>query len=236
VRVQVVLDHVEDIAKNIKTFWFKPERTVRYTAGQYIELTLPHDNPDERGIKHWFTLSSSPSEDLLSITTKHAEQNGSSFKETLFGLSPGDTVMMSEPMGDFVLPKDPLRPLVFVAGGIGITPMRSMIKWLHDNEEHRTIHLIYAANNIEDVAFRDLFNDYGTPADIVLTNPPAKWEGQTGRLNAEKILELAPDVDHKLYYLSGPEPMVEALEKDLLDLGIDRQRIVGDFFPNYPAI
>jgi ferredoxin-NADP reductase len=234
--MQVTLDHVEDIAKNIKTFWFKPERPVRYTAGQFIELTLPHDNPDERGIKHWFTLSSSPSEAFLSITTKHAEGRSSSFKETLFGLKPGDKVNMSEPMGDFVLPKDPLRPLVFVAGGIGITPMRSMVKWLHDNQEHRTIHLIYAANSIEDVAFRDLFNAYGTPVDIVLTSPPPKWEGHTGRLDAEMILELAPDVDNKLYYLSGPEPMVESLEKDLLDHNVDKARLVGDFFPNYPSI
>lgn len=234
--MRVTLDHTDNIAKNIKTFWWKPERPVRYTAGQYIELTLLHDNPDERGIKHWFTLSSSPSEKLLSITTKHATENGSTFKETLFNLALGDEVMMSEPMGDFVLPKDKLIPLVFVAGGIGITPIRSMIKWLHDNQEHRTLHLLYAANTIDDVAFRDLFNAYGAPTEIILSDPPGGWKGQTGRLNATKILELAPDVDNKLYYLSGPEQMVEALEKHLIDQGVDKRRIVGDFFPGYAGI
>lgn len=234
--MRVTLDHTEDVAQNIRTFWWKPERPVRYTAGQFIELTIPHDNPDERGIKHWFTLSSSPSEPLLSTTTKHATENGSTLKEALFGLKPGDSVMMSEPMGDFVLPKDLSAPLVFVAGGIGITPMRSMVKWLLDNQEHRTIHLIYAANVLEEVAFRDLFNAYGNPTDIMLSNPPAKWEGLAGRLDGAKILELAPNVDKKLYYLSGPEPMVEALEKDLKNLGVDKRRIIGDFFPNYPSI
>lgn len=234
--MRVTLEHAEDIAKNIKMFWFKPERMLRYTAGQFIELTMPHENPDERGVKRWFTLSSSPSEELLAITTKHSAEKGSSFKDALFGMNPGDTAGMSEAMGDFVLPKDMLRPLVYVAGGIGITPIRSMIKWLHDNQEHRTIHLIYAANNIEDVAFRDLFNDYGAPTDIVLSSPPPKWEGHAGRLDAAAILNLAPDVDDKLYYLSGPEIMVESLEKDLLANGLPKDRIVGDFFLNYSAI
>lgn len=234
--MKVTLDHTEDVAKNIRTFWFKPPKPVRYTAGQFIEMTLPHANPDERGIKHWFTLSSSPSEKLISITTKHAVERVSTFKQVLFGLEPGAEITISEPMGDFVLPKDIARPLVFVAGGIGITPMRSMIKWLVDNQEHRTIQLIYAANALEEVAFRDLLNDYGCPTDIILSDPPKNWQGLSGHLDSAKILELAPDVDNKLYYLSGPEPMVEALEKDLVLSGVDKRRIVGDFFPGYPPV
>lgn len=234
--MKVTLDHTEVAAENIVTFWFKPAKPVRYVAGQFIEMTLPHDNADERGIKHWFTLSSSPSEELISITTKHAADRVSTFKQVLFALNPGDEITISEPMGDFVLPKDISRPLVFVAGGIGITPMRSMVKWLHDNQEHRTIHLLYAANSLEEVAFRELFNDYGCPTEIILTNPPSGWMGLTGHLDAAKILEIAPDVDGKLYYLSGPEPMVEALEKDLIDAGVDKRRIVGDFFPGYPPV
>ena len=57
--MQVTLDHVEDIAQNIKTFWFKPEKSLRHVAGQFIELTIPHDNADKRGQKRWFTLSDS---------------------------------------------------------------------------------------------------------------------------------------------------------------------------------
>lgn len=234
--MRVTFDHSEDIAKNIKTFWFKPQQPVRYTAGQFIELILPHQSPDKRGIKRWFTLSSSPSEKLLSITTKHAAGNGSSFKQTLFDLKPGDSVMMSEPMGDFVLPKDPMRPLVFIAGGIGVTPMRSMIKWLHDSQEQRTVHLLYAAAHIEEVAFRELFEAYGAPTDIILSDPPQKWDGQSGRLNADKILQISPNVDDTLYYLSGPEPMVESLSKELAQQGVDRRRIIGDYFPNYVGI
>src|SRR4051812_27426879 len=103
--MQVTLDHSKDEAANIRTFFFKPESAVQYTAGQYIELTVPHDNPDERGTKHWFTLSSSPTDEFLTITTKFAGDKSSTFKKSLFGLEPGTKLHMSEPMGDFVLPK-----------------------------------------------------------------------------------------------------------------------------------
>ncbi len=234
--MRVTFDHSVDVAENTKTFLFKHDRPIRYTAGQFIELSLPHDNSDKRGIKRWFTLSSSPTEETVAITTKYTPGTGSSFKESLFALKPGDSVMMSEPMGDFVLPIDKSVPLVFIAGGIGITPMRSMIKWLLDSEQHRTIHLIYAANRVEEVAFRDLFHDFGVPTDIFLSDPPKNWQEKIGRLDAEKILEIAPDVDGKLYYISGPEPMVEQLTKALADHGVDKRRVVGDYFPNYKAI
>ena len=232
----VTLDHTEPVADHIISFYFKPARPIRYTAGHFIELTLPIDKPDARGRKHWFTLSTSPSEELAAITTKFptGDAQVSTFKQTLKSLKPGDQVMMSDPMGDFVLPKDKTIPLVLIAGGIGATPFRSIIKYLHDNQEHRTIQLLYAANTLEEVAFRELFTAYGLPVTIILSTPPAGWDGQAGRLTPKKILELAPDVDKKLYFVSGPEPMVEGLVKGLQGAGVEKRRIVGDYFPNYP--
>lgn len=234
--MRVTLDHTEPIAKNITSFYFKPERLIRWTAGQFIELTIPHQHPDKRGQKHWFTLSASPSEKMPAITTKFPEGQESTFKRALQGLQVGDELLMSDPMGDFVLPKDKSIPLVFIAGGIGVTPFRSIIKWLLDNQEQRTIHLLYAANTIEEVAFRDIFTAYGLPVTIILGQPPVDWKGEAGRLTADKILELAPNVDRKLYYISGPEPMVEALTADLKKSGVDGRRLVGDYFPNYEKV
>jgi len=79
---------VERINHDVSTFGLNPKKPLRYTAGQYIEMYLPHDNPDERGQKHWFTLSASPTEELISITTKFAGDKGSTFKKTLFSLKP----------------------------------------------------------------------------------------------------------------------------------------------------
>lgn len=231
---QVRLDHTEDVAKNIRTFWFKPEKPLDYIAGQYIEMFLPHDNADERGQKHWFTLSSSPTESLVSITTKHAVDRVSTFKQILFDLQVGTTITISEPMGDFVLPKDAGLPLVFVAGGIGITPMRSMVKWLTDTNEKRDVRILYAASAPEEVAFRQLFETYGATLDVVLSVPSDDWHGRLGHVSGDLILELAGRDDEQLVYVSGPEPLTEKLETQLLAAGVAKDKLVLDFFPGYP--
>jgi ferredoxin-NADP reductase len=233
--MQVHLDHTEETAQNIRTFWFKPGHPVHYQAGQYIEMLLPHEGADERGQKHWFTLSSSPSEKLLSITTKRAVDLMSTFKQTLFGLQPGAAITLSEPMGDFVLPKDTAIPLLFVVGGIGVTPVRSMVKWLADTDEKRTVQILYGARTLEEVAFRELFENYGAKLDIILSEQANNWSGRTGHISSELILEQAAQYNKPLIYVSGPEPMVETLEAQLLAGGADKSRLVLDFFPGYPA-
>lgn len=230
-----LLDHIEAVTDHIYTLWLKPERKPSYLAGQYVELYLPHKNADDRGEKRWFTLSSSPTEELLSITTKHYGDPVSSFKQALFALKPGAELNISEPMGDFVLPKDVTIPLVFVVGGIGVTPVRSIIKWLFDTNEKRDIRIIYAARRIEEVAFRDLFDSYGTSPEIVLSQADLTWVGRTGTITAELIMELAGKDERQLIYVSGPEPMTETLEKDLKNLGVASERLVLDFFPGYTS-
>lgn len=222
--MKYVFDHSDKLSSSITTFWFKPPKKIGHTAGQFIEMYLPHPNPDERGQKHWFTVSSSPTEPLLSITTKFAGETGSSFKRRLFSLKPGQEVEISEPMGDFVLPKDTSIPLVFVAGGIGSTPFRSIVKWLIDTGEERKIQIILSAKAADDFVFDKIFNQYGVE--------PAHLVGE--RLTGKEILELSGAHDGKLFYVSGPEPMVEALVSELEASGISKDRLIGDYFPGYP--
>jgi ferredoxin-NADP reductase len=231
--MQVTFAHSHDEAANIRTFYFKTERPVSYTAGQFTELTIPHKHPDKRGVKRWFTLSSSPTDELLSITTKFAVDKSSSFKKALFKLQPGTELHMAEPMGDFVLPKLIQTPLVFVAGGIGITPFHSILKWLTDTHETRPIKLLYGVRTEDEIIFQDTFRKVGIEPAIVVSEPSDAWGGERGRLSAELILGLEKPPEDGLIYVSGPEPMVEALEKDLHKAGLDKRRFVGDFFPNY---
>lgn len=234
--MRVILDHTDNVAENIKTFWFKPERPIHHIAGQFIELRIPHDNKDKRGDKRWFTLSSSPSEALLSITTKFTPEGGSSFKRALLSLKSDSEATMTDPMGDFVLPKDDSADLVFVAGGIGVTPMRSMIKSLHDSSQKRPITLIYTVNNEKDLAFTDLFKDAGINFIPVVGKPGPGWSGETGRLDAEQIIKLAGGHEDKYIFLSGPEPLVENVFKDLKQLGVNKKHLVIDYFPGYDSL
>lgn len=227
---------IEDTAENIQTFWFKPEVVMDYIAGQFIEMYLPHKNADIRGQKHWFTLSSSPTEELVSITTKRAQDKVSSFKQRLFSLEPGAKVKISEPMGDFVLPKDSSRPLLFVAGGIGITPMRSMVKWLLDNDEKRQIQMLYGVRTEQELAFLDLFRDYGLQPNIVVSSPAPSGSYREGHITSTEIKSLADSLVDPLVYISGPEPMIENLETELLQNKFPAANLVLDFFPGYKPV
>lgn len=234
--MKVTFDHQVDEAVNISTFYFKTEKPVRYTAGQFVELTLNHENPDERGIKRKFTLSSSPTEPLLSITTKFTEQGGSSFKTALRALTPGTEVSISDPMGDFVLPKLIQTPLIFIAGGIGITPFRSIFSWLADTAEPRPIHFFYAVRNEEEIVFQPILDRAGVQTTIVVSQPTAAWGGVSGQLTAELILGLEKPTDDTLFYIAGPGQMVESLSKDLQSSGIQQSQLVSDSFHKYDAI
>lgn len=231
----VTFERAEQEAPQIKTFYFKPDTPVRYTAGQFIELTLPHDQPDDRGTKRWFTLSSSPADDLLSITTKMVKDS-SSFKQALERLRKGDRVHMAEPMGDFVLPKDTSIPLLFVAGGMGITPFHSILRWLPTAKETRDIRLLHAVSREDDIVFQDTFRDAGVHATIIVREPSSAWGGERGQLTAEHILKIAEPSSGTMIYIAGPEPMVETLEAGLLKLGCPKDRLVLDFFPGYKPV
>jgi ferredoxin-NADP reductase len=234
--MQVIFDHSQEEAPHIRTFFFKPEKPVHYTAGQFTELTLPHDSPDDRGIRRWFTLSSSPTDELLSITTRFTPDTGSSFKNALFALEPGTVVQMADAMGDFVLPKLIQTPLIFVAAGIGITPFHSILTWLTATGEKRPIKLLYAVHEEDDIIFQDTFEKAGVHATIVVSEPSPAWGGERGHVTAEMILGLERPSEDTLIYVSGPEKMVQQLRKDLTATGLARRQVVTDEFPNYAAV
>ncbi len=232
--MRVIYESSEQIAPGIFTFYFRPEKPVRYIAGQFIELRIPHIDMDKRGDKRWFTLSSAPDDELLSITTRFAAENSCSFKKALMQLEYGVELKMASPMGDFVLPKDPSIPLIFVAGGIGCTPFHSIIRQLQLSSESRDITLLYAAKSSSDVVFRDTFSQLGQRFNIILAEPEPNWTGLSGRVDASVILDVTQPTSNHYLYISGPEPMVEQLEKGLKDSGINKKHIYGDFFPGYP--
>lgn len=233
--MHVVFDHSQTETANIKTFWFRPDKPVRYIAGQFTELRLPHEKADTRGDKRWFTLSSSPTDELLGITTKISPEKSSTFKQQLLALQPGASVALTEPMGDFVLPKRVDTPLIFVAGGIGITPMHSIIKWLVDTKERRNIYLLYAVKKAQELAFTTLFESAPITYVPMLSEPEANWAGKIGRVTSDLILDLPHMTKNALVYISGPEPMVEQLNQELVASGLSPHRVIGDYFPGYPT-
>lgn len=231
--MHIIFDHAEVLKPGISTFWFRPEPGLRYEPGQFIELYLPHAPADERGERREFSLSSSPHEPLLAITTNFDFENGSTFKRELRNLKPGERVAVNEPMGDFVLPKDTSIPLVFVAAGIGSAPYASIVRWLLARNERRDIQLIYSVSKPDDFLFMDEWQAYGLKFTPIVTRPDAEWTELTGHISAGRIIELAGPLQDKLTYLAGPQSMIEPIFDDLLATGLTRSEVLLDYFSGY---
>lgn len=231
----------EILSPDVKGFWFEPTKPFSYVPGQYLEYTLAHPGADARGIRRYFTIASAPSEGQLLIATKFAPEKGSTFKKALDEMQTGDEIVASKVSGEFVLPAGADKKLVFIAGGIGITPFRSMAKHLLARGERRDIVLFYAVRTEPDLVFRDLFEEakrIGMRNVYILSEAdkvPPGWAGRTGRLDADMIKAEVFDFRERLFYISGPEPMVEGISKTLREMGVPERQIKRDYFPGYAA-
>ena len=238
VRYLLKLTASTQIAPDIYDLRFTSDRTLRFRPGQYLEWTLGHPRPDSRGNRRYFTIASSPDERETRIGVKFYP-DASSFKRALLGMRPGDGIVASQLAGEFVLPTSRQEKLVFMAGGIGITPFRSMIKYLLDNKEKRPVTVFYSNRTAPEIVYADVLEEARTQLGIetvyTLTGPnsPPDWRGETRRVDAEMIAKTVPDYGERTFYLSGPRSLVVGFEEVLRNIGIPKRRIKTDFFPGY---
>lgn len=198
----------------------KPKGYV-YTAGDYTELEL--DYPPSGG-RRWFSLSSAPYEENLSITFRLPNPH-SSFKRRLMELNPGDQLQLAPAMGNFNLPKMP-QPVLLIAIGMGATPYRSIISQLIHAKQlpNWDIKLLHAAA-AGDFLFKPVFSK--------LKNNYQQINPSKVRLSTEKIAELVSDAAKRMVYLAGPEVVTEKLHDQLLAAGWPRSALRLSFFPGY---
>lgn len=224
------------LAPDIYDFIFVPARKFAFAPGQYMEWRLGHDGPDGRGNRRFFTLASSPTEDNLRVGIKFY-RNSSTFKDALLSMDKGREIVAAHLAGDFVLPDDPNQKCVFIAGGIGITPFRSMIKYLLDTHQRRPITLFYANKTINDVVYKDIFDkaerELGIKTIYTVTDMrklPPWWNGQIGHITPQLIKDHVPDYMNCVFYISGPKGMVDSFKELLGQLHIKGDQIKTDFF------
>ena len=236
-KVVLRLKRKSRISSDIVDIVFKPSQRPAFEPGQYMEFTLAHPKPDSRGNRRFFTLASSPTEDSLHLGVRFYA-NSSSFKRALYRIDGRTKIIAGQIAGDFTLPRDPRQKLVFIAGGIGITPFRSMLKYLLDEHQWRDIALFYANKTADEIAYKDILSEAQTKLGIkvfyTLTNTqviPRNWRGLVGRIDERMIQQAVPDYQERTFYLSGPLDMVRAYELILKNMGVKRDQIKTDFFP-----
>lgn len=220
-----LVDKVSE-AENVISFVFKPEMPFSWKPGQFLHYTLPHPNPDERDSERYFTIASAPYEQVVMITTRFAK-DGSSFKKALMSLKPGDTIDAVGPDGNFTT-DDPGQEMVFVAGGIGITPFRAiLLDFIHKNIPSKVI-LLYA-NRKPDFIYQKFLDK------LVKSNPNFKihYFVDPNRIDKNSVKKLVKNLKRKIFYVSGPGVMVESLSNLLKETGVAKEHIKKDFFPGY---
>ena len=231
-RLSLILKRKEKIDTNVYNFWFEPDSDISYIPGQFLEYTLVHNATDSRGHRRYFTIASAPSEKQILISTKILDSDGSSFKKSLRNLEIGDKIVASNLEGDFVLPRESAKKLAFIAGGIGVTPFRSIVKSLIDQKLKRDIIMLYSNKTKDDIVFGETFEQakkLGLKTVYINTDTE-------GFINEKCVQKEIPDWKERIFYVSGPEPMVKTIEKILEKTGIPKDQIKRDYFPGYTEI
>ncbi len=236
-RVLLSIKSKRRLAPNIIDFELVPTQPLAFAPGQYLECTLDHPHPDARGNRRYFTIASSPTEESVHLGVRFY-QRSSSFKRVLAGAGRQTPLLGTQIAGDFTLPLDPKQKLVFIAGGIGITPFRSMLKYLVDTQQERDIFLIYANRKADEFVYLDVLkaaaDQLGVKLMLTLTDTtaiPRNWSGYSGRITADLLRDVVPEYHERIWYISGPPEMVHGFQDTLKKLGIPGSHIKVDFFP-----
>lgn len=229
----------EQVAEGTRAFHFEKPDDFQFKAGQFIRLTLI-DPPetDAEGDGRTFTLASAPYEEDLIIATRIRD---TAFKRVLNSLACGSEVRLQGPYGALTLHEDASRPAVFLAGGIGITPFRSIaLQSANLGLAHR-LFLFYANRRPEDSAFLDELRQLESknpnyrfiPTMTKAVDSKPSWRGETGYLNKEMIARFLGDLTSPIYYSAGPPAMVEAMKSVLLEAGVEGDSIRAEGFSGY---
>ena len=229
-------------AKGTVSFFFETEREIKYLPGQFVYVKLPALNyPDKRGTTRHFTISSSPTEGKeISITTRVREESG--YKKTLNELKEGSVVDGEGPNGTFIIDEAETGPHVFLAGGIGITPFRSAIKYAVDKKAEAPMHLIYSNSVPEEITFREDLEKWSRvhpslKLDLTVSKPELSktpWKGITGRIDGGLISKLVDIPSFKgTFWVCGPPPMVSAVEEALEKLKVPSSSVRSEKFTGY---
>jgi ferredoxin-NADP reductase len=208
-----------------------------FTPGQYFHVTLPSlGDDDAKGLRRHITVVTSPNErGVLGFATRMRD---SAFKRTLRELPVGSDVEVEPPKGSFRLPDDPSRPLVFVAGGIGITVFRSMLRHIQEERLPYRVTMIYSNRDRASTAFLDELRELEGALPnfrliLTMTQDPG-WEGETRRVDPELVKDyLDDDLNGYTFLVAGPPAMAEAVQGALEEAGVRDENVIAERYSGY---
>jgi ferredoxin-NADP reductase len=217
---------------NVTSFRFPRPAALNYKAGQFFFVTLKADGKE---LSKHFSFSSSPTEKTHIEFTK--KLSDSDFSTTLKGLKEGDWARIDAPYGKFTFEGEHEK-IGLLAGGIGITPFKSICQYCTDMRLDTKVTLLYGNRTEEDIAFRkelESIQEQNENLKVVLTLKEASggWKGATGLITAEMIKKEIPDYKETVFYTCGPPAMVEMMGKLVEQMGLPKTQLKREYFTGY---
>lgn len=217
---------------NVRSFRFPRPTKLNYLAGQFLFITL---KANRKELKKHFSLSSSPTEqNYIEFTKKLSD---SEFSTILKDLALDDWARIKAPFGKFTFSGE-YKKIALLAGGIGITPIRSICRYCTDKQMKTRISLIYGNRTENDIVFKKEFEDMqkqnnNLKCAFTIDEPNAGWKGLTGLINGKMIKKEIPDYKETVFYLCGPPGMVNALKGIIKQIEIPSDQIRIEYFTGY---
>lgn len=237
--IQLKFIKKEEIASGTNAFHFEKPQGFEFIAGQYLNWRLINPpETDEEGTRRFFSVAAAPFEEDLMFATRMRD---TAFKRIVNSFKEGDLIDVFGPSGKLVLHEDSSTPAVFLTGGIGVTPFRSMIlQTTHDNLPQK-IYMFYSNRTLGDAPFLpDLENAQKENPNFKLINTltdleklPEGWTGETGFINREMLQKYLEDISKPIYYIAGPPQMVEVMVKMLKNSGAPDEKVISENFTGY---
>lgn len=226
-----------EVANGTMTFIFDTEGAdYKFKPGQHTDYTLI-DPPqtDAEGNTRTFSFVGAPGTGQIQIATRMRD---TAFKNSLNTIPLGTKVKVKEPMGRMTLVQDTAKTLIWLVGGIGITPFMGMVHYLQQSGEKREIYLFYSNTAPENTAFLsdlETFAKANPNFHLILSydTPPEGWTGETGHLTAETIKKYVANPTDGVFYTAGPPAMVSAMIALIESLGVPEEQIKSEDFSGY---
>lgn len=233
--VNIKLVKKEEVARDTMAFYFEKPVGFKFKAGQFGDFTLINPSEtDEEGNRRAFSFANAPEEQNLRITTRMRD---TAFKRVLKNLPIGSELQFDGPFGSFTLHSNVTIPAVFLIGGIGITPVISIIEYATLEKLDHKIFLFYANRTKEDSAYLEELEDYSKKNPnftfVPVMTREEDWSGEKGHVTSGMISKYIADLKQPIYYLSGPAGMVKAMRSILEEAQVNEDNIKTEEFPGY---
>lgn len=220
---------------SIYSFRFRTNEKLSFIAGQYLQLIFDEQDRRNRDLNKFLSFSCAPNKDYFEVTKR---LSNSEFSNKLKGLKAGDELLIKAPMGKCVL-HDDHKKVLFLVGGIGITPVISMLEDVVDSDRELDICLIYANRHYQDVAFAELLDQWTKQRDnfdlihAFSDCEPIDAKCEIGNISHEMLERRVFDYKDRMIYVFGPPAMVNAVKGICRELGCDDKCLLTETFVGY---